>query len=63
MARRFYQDTGNRLASKLIRYLSRWRDNAFNDLVDEQRDAWDALLAAAQAYVLVVKRTDKEPNA
>lgn len=63
MARRFYQDQANRLATKLIRYLSRWREQAFNDLIAEQRTAWDALLSAAQAFVLVVKRTDEEPNA
>lgn len=63
MAGRFYQDQANRLAAKLIRYLSRYRDQAFNNLVAEQRTAWDNLLSAAQAFVLVVKRTDVEPNA
>lgn len=63
MATRLYQDTGNKKARSLIRYLTRYRDKAFNDLAGEQRTAWDNLISAAQAYVLVIKETIKTPNA
>lgn len=63
MARRLYQDQANKKTRSLIKYLARYRDKAFNDLVADQRTAWDNLTTSAQAFVLLVKETPKEPNA
>lgn len=63
MARKIYKSQANFFASELQRYLTRWREKAFNNMVDDEREAWDALILCLNAFLLLIKKTATENDA